>query len=186
MGLTTGERSALRWLSAVVAIGAGAQLVSQWRHSGATSPAASQALSLQLLAVDSAQRASRHGRGGHAGSRARAVRASDDAASADTFSRRRRTSRARGFGGDSIPGRRREMPTLGRVDLDRADASTLERLPRIGPALAARIVADRRVHGPFGSLEGLQRVRGVGPGLARRLDSLVTFSGTPRPSSVQR
>jgi competence protein ComEA len=72
------------------------------------------------------------------------------------------------------------------VDLDRADASTMERLPRIGPALAARIVADRVAHGPFGSLEGLQRVRGIGPGLARRLDSLVTFSGTPRPSSVHR
>jgi len=78
------------------------------------------------------------------------------------------------------------VPTLGPVDLDRADSAALERLPRIGPALAARIVADRRNHGDFGSLEALQRVRGIGPKLAQLLQAHVTFSGTPRPSPVPR
>jgi competence protein ComEA len=50
-----------------------------------------------------------------------------------------------------------------RVDLDRASAAELTRLPRIGPALAARIVADREARGPFGSLEGVRRVPGMGP-----------------------
>ena len=81
---------------------------------------------------------------------------------------------------------RRDAPTLGPVDLDRADSATLERLPRIGPALAARIVSDRSAKGPYGSLDGLQRVRGIGPKLAKGLETLVTFSGTPRPSPVQR
>ena len=36
--------------------------------------------------------------------------------------------------------------------------------------------------GAFGSLDGLQRVRGIGPAMARELAPYVTFSGTPRPS----
>lgn len=51
------------------------------------------------------------------------------------------------------------------VDLDRADAVELDLLPGIGPALAARIVADREANGPFGSPEGLGRVRGIGPAI---------------------
>ncbi|MEJ7813022.1 MAG: helix-hairpin-helix domain-containing protein, partial [Gemmatimonadaceae bacterium] len=54
----------------------------------------------------------------------------------------------------------------------------------VGPVLAARIVADRDSLGPFGSLEGLERVRGVGPSLARKLAPHVTFSLTPRPPTV--
>ncbi len=184
MPLTSGEKAAVRWVIAVVVIGAGAQLVRQWRHADASTPAAAQALSRQLLAVDSAQRAGRHARADRdAGRRSgRAARAD-----ADTFARRRRTSRGRGFGLDTVrEGHRGKLPILERVDLDRADAATIERLPRIGPALAGRIVTDRGVHGPFGSLEGLQRVRGIGPKLAQGLDSLVTFSGTRRPSPVQR
>jgi DNA uptake protein ComE-like DNA-binding protein len=37
------------------------------------------------------------------------------------------------------------------------------------------------MHGPFRSLEGLQRVRGIGPALARQLQGYVTFGGTGRP-----
>ncbi|MCL4212452.1 MAG: helix-hairpin-helix domain-containing protein [Gemmatimonadales bacterium] len=71
------------------------------------------------------------------------------------------------------------------LDLDVASAAELERLPGIGPALAARIVADRSALGPFGSLEGLQRVKGIGPALARRLQPHVTFSLPPRPTDAE-
>jgi competence protein ComEA len=67
------------------------------------------------------------------------------------------------------------------VDVDVATAAELERLPRVGPALAARIVADRDSLGAFGSLGGLERVRGVGPAMLEALAPHVTFSGTPRP-----
>jgi len=67
------------------------------------------------------------------------------------------------------------------VDLDRASEREIEALPRIGPALARRIVASRDSLGAFGSLEGLGRVRGLGPATRKRLAQLVTFSG--RPSS---
>lgn len=62
------------------------------------------------------------------------------------------------------------------VDLDVAGADAIAGLPWIGDALAGRIVADRTAHGPFGSLTGLQRVRGIGPGLAARIAPFVTFS----------
>jgi competence protein ComEA len=66
-----------------------------------------------------------------------------------------------------------------KIDADRAPAEELARLPRVGPALAARIVEDRENNGPFGSLEGLNRVAGIGPGTLQMLRSHVTFSGRP-------
>lgn len=58
---------------------------------------------------------------------------------------------------------------LGRLDPDRASATEWERLPGIGPSLASRITADRAANGPFGSPEGLLRVRGIGPRTLERL-----------------
>src|SRR3989475_2865059 len=70
-----------------------------------------------------------------------------------------------------------------RIDLDHADVSEITRLPRVGPALAQRIVAWRTEHGPFGSLARLDSVPGVGPKLLESLGPFVTFSGaiTPMP-----
>jgi competence protein ComEA len=64
-----------------------------------------------------------------------------------------------------------------RIDVDRADAEQLTRLPRIGPALARRIVADREQRGAFGSLEELDRVAGIGPVVLETIGRNVTFSG---------
>jgi competence ComEA-like helix-hairpin-helix protein len=50
-----------------------------------------------------------------------------------------------------------------RMNLNAADAALLQRLPRIGPALAGRIVAYRQEHGPFRRVEDVVNVRGVGP-----------------------
>ncbi len=73
-----------------------------------------------------------------------------------------------------------------RIDLDVASGEEIGRLPRIGTGLAARIVADREKNGPFGSLEGLDRVNGVGPSLLAEIRSHSTFSGTPRPRRPER
>lgn len=67
-----------------------------------------------------------------------------------------------------------------RVDVDRAAADELARLPRVGPKLARRIVEDREAHGPFGSLQGLARVPGIGPALLTALERSATFSGVAR------
>ena len=69
-----------------------------------------------------------------------------------------------------------------RVDLDRADVTDITRLPRVGPALAQRIVAWRSEHGPFGRLERLDSVPGVGPRLIEVLRPFVSFSGTITPA----
>jgi hypothetical protein len=66
------------------------------------------------------------------------------------------------------------------VDMDVADATQIERLPRIGPALAKRIVANRDSLGPFGSLPALGRVKGMGSATLKQLGPLVTFSGQVR------
>jgi competence ComEA-like helix-hairpin-helix protein len=76
-----------------------------------------------------------------------------------------------------------------RIDLDRAPADEIARLPRIGLTLAKAIVADRAAHGPFGSLQGLDRVAGVGPGLLGAIGERASFSGvtdgqTDRRSAV--
>jgi competence protein ComEA len=72
------------------------------------------------------------------------------------------------------------------VDLDTASAVTIEALPWIGPALATRIVESRDRCGPFGSMEALTRVYGIGAGMSKRLLPYVTFSATSRPMDAER
>jgi len=50
-----------------------------------------------------------------------------------------------------------------RVDVNVADERALEAVPGIGPSLAGRIVAYRRLHGPFSSVGELRKVKGIGP-----------------------
>ena len=56
-----------------------------------------------------------------------------------------------------------------RLDLDSASVVDLDRLPGIGPVLAARIVEHRRVHGRFHRVDELLLVPGIGPRLLERL-----------------
>ena len=67
-----------------------------------------------------------------------------------------------------------------RIDLDRANAAEVARLPRVGQVLARTIVLDREARGPFGSLEALDRVPGVGPGLLAAIQGQVSFSAARR------
>ncbi|GAA5154088.1 hypothetical protein GCM10025768_24740 [Microbacterium pseudoresistens] len=50
----------------------------------------------------------------------------------------------------------------GMIDLNTADAAALEELPRIGPALAERIVEWREANGRFASVDDLLAVSGIG------------------------
>ena len=81
---------------------------------------------------------------------------------------------------DSAVALARPLAAGERIDLDRASAEEITRLPRIGLSLARTIVADRVARGPFGSLAGLDRVPGIGPGLLAAIQDHTTFSGTPR------
>ena len=78
---------------------------------------------------------------------------------------------------DSAMHKGRPLGAGERVDVDAASAAELARLPKVGPRLAKIIVADREAHGAFGSLSGLDRVSGIGPGLLKVLAPHVAFSG---------
>lgn len=62
----------------------------------------------------------------------------------------------------------------GKVNLNTADETALETLPRVGPAMAARIIAWRTQNGRFSSVEDLLSVTGVGDKTFAELKDLVT------------
>jgi competence protein ComEA len=70
-----------------------------------------------------------------------------------------------------------------RINVDEASLPELTRLPRVGPRLAKVILADRTEKGSFGSLAGLDRVAGVGPGLLKLIEPHVVFSQAAGPRS---
>jgi len=99
------------------------------------------------------------------------------------------------FGIQWIPPKRSEIPEprpieikakvlpitfveAGPLDLNRATAQELEKLPGIGPVLAQRIVDWREKHGPFKSVDDLLAVPGIGPKTLENLRDKVTV-GSP-------
>lgn len=63
------------------------------------------------------------------------------------------------------------------VDLNRADAKTLESLPGIGVVLAQRVIDYRTARGRFQTIDDLRAVKGIGPKTLERLKPLVMISG---------
>ncbi|MCT9820153.1 ComEA family DNA-binding protein [Microbacterium sp. W1N] len=61
----------------------------------------------------------------------------------------------------------------GKIDLNTADATALETLPRIGPALAERILQWREQNGRFTSVDDLLSVPGIGDKMLAGLRDLV-------------
>ena len=64
-------------------------------------------------------------------------------------------------------------PGAGKVDLNTADATTLETLPGVGPVTAEAIISHRSQQ-PFASVEDLLLVKGIGPKTFESLKDLVT------------
>lgn len=62
----------------------------------------------------------------------------------------------------------------GRVNLNTADVAALDTLPRIGPAMAQRIIDWRDENGRFTSVEDLLAVPGIGDKMLEALRELVT------------
>ena len=62
------------------------------------------------------------------------------------------------------------------IDINTADAETLQLLPDIGPALAQAIIDDREENGPFLSPDDITRVYGIGPATAESIAPYITCS----------
>ena len=62
----------------------------------------------------------------------------------------------------------------GKVNINTADAATLETLPRVGPVMAANIIQWRETNGRFAATEDLMSVTGIGDKTFEGLRDLVT------------
>lgn len=65
-----------------------------------------------------------------------------------------------------------------RIDLNRASAAELQRLPGIGPKRAQLILEERQKR-PFASIEDLRRISGIGPKIMEQLRPFVTVESSP-------
>lgn len=63
------------------------------------------------------------------------------------------------------------------VNINEATMPDLIALPGIGPAMAGRILAYRKEHGRFTSVDELDRVRGIGPSTLRRVRPFIHCTG---------
>ena len=78
-------------------------------------------------------------------------------------------------GSDTTPATAASPGTVaGKVNINTADAATLDTLPGIGASTAAKIVADREANGPFKTIEDLKRVSGIGDKKFTQLEGCIT------------
>ncbi len=64
-----------------------------------------------------------------------------------------------------------------KVNINTASAGELETLPRIGPAVAKRIVDFRTKNGAFKRIEEIMKVQGIGEKVYEGLKDLITVGG---------
>ena len=70
------------------------------------------------------------------------------------------------------------------VNINTADAATLDRvLVGIGPSKAQAIVAHRKTHGAFKSVDALSDVKGIGPATIKRNAGRISL-GAKAPSKM--
>ena len=62
------------------------------------------------------------------------------------------------------------------VNINTAGAADLEKLPGVGPAMAARIIEHRQKNGPFKKAEELMNVKGIGEKSFLKLKPLITVT----------
>lgn len=67
--------------------------------------------------------------------------------------------------------------SAGVVNINTADADQLQLLPKVGPALAGRIIAYRQANGPFKTIEEIIAVKGIGESSLERLEPYLATSG---------
>ena len=61
----------------------------------------------------------------------------------------------------------------GILNINRATAKELDKLPGIGPVIAGRIIEFRKVNGPFQSIDDLRKVQGIGASTLEKFKSKI-------------
>lgn len=77
----------------------------------------------------------------------------------------------------SVPSATAQEAAGGVVNINTATADQLTVLPRVGPALAQRIVEYRDANGRFKATEELILVRGIGESTYKQIEPFVTVKG---------
>lgn len=72
------------------------------------------------------------------------------------------------------PAANTEMTSNGKININKADAATLQQLSGIGPTLASRIVEFRTEHGPFTQIEDLKKVKGIGTKMFDKISQIIS------------
>lgn len=67
------------------------------------------------------------------------------------------------------------VPSGSRINVNTADVMTLTGLKGVGEKKAQAIVAYRKAHGPFNSLEQFQEVPGIGPSIINKNKAAIVF-----------
>jgi competence protein ComEA len=62
------------------------------------------------------------------------------------------------------------------ININTATVAELVALPRVGPALAQRIVDYRATHGPFRAVEDIMQVKGIGPATFAQIKDLISVN----------
>jgi competence protein ComEA len=70
---------------------------------------------------------------------------------------------------------RKEVDPAAPININRATAAELQKLPGIGPKISQRIIDERTLHGPFKSVDDLRRVPGIGPKTLEKLRPYITI-----------
>jgi competence protein ComEA len=60
------------------------------------------------------------------------------------------------------------------ININTAGAAELDLIPGIGPALARRIIEYRESSGPFGIIEDITKVSGIGPAMFEKMKDRIT------------
>jgi len=76
--------------------------------------------------------------------------------------------------------RRAPLAAGERIDPNTAGEAELDRLPKVGPGQARRIVAWRQAHGGFRTMADLDSVPGMGPAALAAVAPFVTLAPAPR------
>ena len=65
----------------------------------------------------------------------------------------------------------------GVVNINTASLEELQLLPRVGPALAGRIIEFREANGPFRTVDEIVAVKGIGESSFEKLEPYIVTSG---------